>query len=127
MTSTVKTQDSITGQIDGLWGEFLNVWHNGFMGVGISNILISLLVFAVFLVLRGVLSKYILQAVQRWTKKSNTDVDDKIIEALILARRLFLRFGVLRLAHCLRGLGYLVRLLPLARRICSKTLLAVLQ
>ena len=83
MTSTVKTQDSITGQIDGLWGEFLNVWHNGFMGVGISNILISLLVFAVFLVLRGVLSKYILQAVQRWTKKSNTDVDDKIIEALI--------------------------------------------
>jgi len=65
------------------WNEVVSVWENGFMGVDIGNILIAIIIFALFLFLRGVLSKYILRTINIWTKKSDTDIDDKIIEAIM--------------------------------------------
>ena len=70
-------------QITNLWDEILNVWNNGFLGIDIGSIIVALLIFGAFLILRGVLSKYILHRLHVWASKSNTSIDDKIIKALI--------------------------------------------
>ncbi len=81
-TQTQGESDPFTDQVTGFWHEVVTVWDNGFMGVDIGKIVFAILIFASFLILRGVFSKYILHTIQSWTKKSETDVDDKIILAL---------------------------------------------
>lgn len=73
----------ITEQAGDFWAEVVDVWNNGFLGIDIGKIIVALLIFSIFLILRGVLSKYILQTLHLWTKKSSTDVDDKIVTALL--------------------------------------------
>ncbi len=79
---TATTSEALTNQMDNIWGEVLNVWNEGVLGIDIGSIIVALLIFGAFLVLRGVLSKYILSRLHRWTSKSNTSIDDKIIKAL---------------------------------------------
>ncbi|MGH1402781.1 MAG: mechanosensitive ion channel family protein [Alphaproteobacteria bacterium] len=64
------------------WDEVVTVWNDGFMGVDIGRILLALVVFAAFLILRGAFSKYIIHTIHRWTEKSDTDLDDQIIQAI---------------------------------------------
>lgn len=70
-------------QLNAFWDEVTTVWHNGFMGVDIGNIIIALAIFAAFLFLRGVFSRYVLHGLHRLTTKSKTDMDDKLIDALL--------------------------------------------
>ncbi len=70
-------------QLGILSSEAVDVWQNGFMGIDIGKIILALLVLGAFLILRGVLSKYILYRLHRWTSKSNTSIDDRIVNALI--------------------------------------------
>ncbi|PCI57044.1 MAG: mechanosensitive ion channel protein MscS [Alphaproteobacteria bacterium] len=78
-----ETPELITKQAGDFWAEVVDVWNNGFLGIDIGQIIVALGIFSIFLILRGVLSKYILHTLHLWTKKSNTDLDDKIIEALL--------------------------------------------
>ncbi|MGH1457006.1 MAG: mechanosensitive ion channel family protein [Alphaproteobacteria bacterium] len=82
MSQNTETPNSIIEQSQTLWNEVLSVWYNGFMGVDIGKIIVALLIFSVFLFLRGAFTKYILHTLHRWTEKSKTDIDDKIIHAL---------------------------------------------
>lgn len=77
------TPELITKQAGDFWAEVVDVWNNGFFGIDIGKIIVALGVFSIFLILRGVFSKYILHTIHLWTKKSSTDIDDKIIEALL--------------------------------------------
>ena len=61
----------------------IQVWNDGFMGVDIGKILIALLIFFAFMLIRGIFSRYVLARLHKWTEKSSTDIDDKIVEALI--------------------------------------------
>lgn len=61
----------------------IDVWNHGFMGIDIGKIIIALLVFLAFLLLRGLFSKFILIHLHNWVAKSETKLDDKIVEALI--------------------------------------------
>lgn len=70
-------------QIEEFWAEVVSVWQNGFLGIDVGNIIIALIIMFFFLVLRGVLTKYILYTLRRLTKNSKTDIDDKVIDALI--------------------------------------------
>ncbi len=83
MADKQTATDSVTVYTDNLWSEVIDVWHNGFMGINVGQIIVALGVFSIFLILRGVLSKYILHTLHAWSQKSDTDVDDKIIEALL--------------------------------------------
>ncbi|MGH1377482.1 MAG: mechanosensitive ion channel family protein [Alphaproteobacteria bacterium] len=83
MADKQTATDNITVYTDNLWSEVIDVWHNGFMGINVGQIIVALGVFSIFLILRGVLSKYILHTLHAWSQKSDTDVDDKIIEALL--------------------------------------------
>lgn len=80
---TTETIELAPEKVTDIWQEVMSVWQNGFMGVDIGKIIIALIILAFFLVLRGVLTKYILNTLHRWTEKSNTDIDNKIVDALI--------------------------------------------
>ncbi len=66
-----------------LWRETVDIWQHGFMGVDIGKIIIALAIFAGFLLIRGVFSKYALSRLQGWASRTDTKMDDKIVEALI--------------------------------------------
>lgn len=80
---TTETTDKKMTTMADLWAETVDVWQHGFMGVDISKIIIALAIFAAFLFFRGLFSKYILARLHTWTKRSDTEVDDKVIDALI--------------------------------------------
>lgn len=72
-----------TEQSTSFWNEVVDVWQHGLMGVNIGNIVVALSIFSVFLIFRGLFSKYVLQYLHNWTARSQNNVDDKIIDALI--------------------------------------------
>lgn len=82
-SEATKTIEIVPEQVTDIWQEVVSVWQNGFMGVDIGKMIVALVIFTFFLVLRGVLSKYILNTLHHWTQKSSTDIDDKIVDALI--------------------------------------------
>jgi len=69
------------------WNELTNmtieVWEHGFMGVDIGSLVIAVAIFGSFLILRGFFSKFVLYRLHLWAQKSETKVDDKVVEALI--------------------------------------------
>lgn len=68
---------------DNFLTEVTDVWEHGFMGIDVGNIIIALGIFFGFLVVRGIFSKYVLYRLRKLAEKSNTEADDKVIEALI--------------------------------------------
>jgi len=74
--------ESSGAPLTSIWDEVIDVWQNGFMGIDIGKFVIALIILSAFLILRGLLSKYILNSLIRWTKKSSTDIDNKIVEAI---------------------------------------------
>ncbi|NCC23126.1 MAG: mechanosensitive ion channel family protein [Alphaproteobacteria bacterium] len=65
------------------WAEVVGVWEYGFMGVDIGHIIVGVLIFAAFLLIRGLFSKYVLHKLHGWASRTDTDVDDKVVDALI--------------------------------------------
>ncbi len=64
-------------------GQVQEVWQHGLFGVDIGSIIIAIVIFGFFLVLRGILGKFILTRLADWAINSENKVDDKIIPALI--------------------------------------------
>ena len=65
------------------WTEVQEVWQNGFMGVDVGRIVIALCILFGFLIIRGLFSRYVLARLHRLTAKSKTNLDDRIVDALI--------------------------------------------
>ena len=61
----------------------IDVWQHGFMGVDIGSIIIALLIFLGFMLIRGLFSKFVLGHLRNWATKSSNNLDDKIVDALI--------------------------------------------
>ena len=61
----------------------IDVWTHGFMGVDIGSMIIALLIFIGFMLIRGLFSKFVLSRLHNWAGKSTTSLDDKIVDALI--------------------------------------------
>ena len=68
------------------WRDFWNlvqsVWSDGFLGFDIATLIISLGIFAGFLVLRGLFTTIIIHQIKYWSKKTKTTWDDQIVDAL---------------------------------------------
>lgn len=80
------TKSILSGSIKD-WDSFLamskDVWQHGFMGIDIGSIIVALLIFLGFLLIRGIFSRYVLGKFQNWAKKTTTRIDDAIVDALI--------------------------------------------
>lgn len=64
------------------WALVVDVWKNGAYGVDIGKILAAILIILVFLVIRRLFSKFILNRLSKLTEKSETDFDDELFVAL---------------------------------------------
>ena len=73
---------SITGDFQKYWELTKSVWQNGVYGVDIGSILVALAIFGLFFFLRGLFTRFVLGAVGRWAKRTETEIDDYLIEAV---------------------------------------------
>ena len=64
------------------WGLVVSVWDQGFLGVDIARIGIAILVFALFLLLRGLLTRFVLNWLKMLATRTRSYLDDEIIAAL---------------------------------------------
>ncbi|MEM7651082.1 MAG: mechanosensitive ion channel domain-containing protein [Pseudomonadota bacterium] len=83
-TSSESTINDIATKDWGeLWTMTKEVWEHGFMGIDIGKILVALLIFGAFLLIRGLFSRFVLSQIKNYAMKSTNTLDDKIIDALI--------------------------------------------
>ncbi len=61
---------------------FLDVWNNGVFGINATDIIISLLIFLLFYLLRRLIARFILNRLSKIVSKTNTQIDDAVIEVL---------------------------------------------
>ncbi|NOZ66982.1 MAG: mechanosensitive ion channel family protein [Alphaproteobacteria bacterium] len=59
-----------------------DVWEHGAFGVDIGKIVLALLVFFFFLIIRRLFSKFVINRLKALARKTKNDMDDQIIEAL---------------------------------------------
>lgn len=59
-----------------------DVWEHGAFGVDIGKIVLALLVFFFFMIIRRLFSKFIINRLKALARKTKNDMDDQIIEAL---------------------------------------------
>ncbi len=59
-----------------------DVWQHGVYGVDIGKIILALLVFFFFLMIRRLFSKFIIGRLKVLTRKTKNDMDDQVIDAL---------------------------------------------
>lgn len=86
---------NINSQFIEFWNIFLEVWKTGLLGYSIGDALLSAGIFLVFYSLRGLFTKLVLGALQRWVEKSKTTLDDQLVAVLAgPIRLLFVVLGI---------------------------------
>ena len=68
---------------------FFEVWKKGILGIDIFQILIGLGIFLIFLLLRGFISKIIINRLKKITKKTTNKLDDTFVKAMEGPARFF--------------------------------------
>ena len=58
---------------------FFDVWKKGISGVNISEIIIALLIFLLFLFLRGVFSKFVVKRLENYVLKTTNNFDNSLV------------------------------------------------
>ena len=61
---------------------FLSVWERGILGIDIFEIIIGLLIFFIFLIFRGIISKVIIKRLESIAKKTSNKLDDSFVYAM---------------------------------------------
>jgi len=64
------------------WALFSNVWAASFFGMSAWQILAGALILLLFLILRKIFARVIISRIRSLTKRTKTDLDDKILDAL---------------------------------------------
>ena len=62
---------------------FISVWDKGILGIDIGQIVIGLIIFLIFLIFRGLISKLILKKLEIISKKTTNKLDDTFVKSLI--------------------------------------------
>ena len=61
---------------------FIDVWREGISGINISEIIIALLIFLIFLLLRGLFSKFVIKRLEKYVSKTTNRFDNSLVESL---------------------------------------------
>lgn len=64
------------------WDLVVDVWQDGVFGIQISDSLIALAIFLVFMLARNLITRLVLRALKRATQRTQTDIDDHVLTAL---------------------------------------------
>ena len=61
---------------------FLDVWNNGVFGINATDIIVSLVIFLFFYLLRRLIARFILNRLSRIVLRTSNQIDDAVIEVL---------------------------------------------
>ena len=61
---------------------FYDVWNNGVFGINATDIIVSLVIFLLFYLLRRLIARFILNRLSRIVSKTSNQIDDAVIEVL---------------------------------------------
>ena len=61
---------------------FLDVWNNGVFGINATDIIVSLVIFLLFYLLRRLIARFILNRLSKIVSRTTTQIDDAVIEVL---------------------------------------------
>ena len=61
---------------------FIDVWKDGISGINISEIIIALLIFFAFLLLRGLFAKFIIKRLEKYVSKTTNRFDNSLVQSL---------------------------------------------
>ncbi len=61
---------------------FLDVWNNGVFGINATDIIVSLIIFLLFYLLRRLIARFILNRLSRIVLRTSNQIDDAVIEVL---------------------------------------------
>ena len=61
---------------------FLSVWDQGILGINFLEIIIGLVIFLIFLVFRGLISKLIIKKLELISKRTTNKLDDTFVKAM---------------------------------------------
>ncbi len=61
---------------------FLDVWNNGVFGINATDIIVSLIIFLFFYLLRRLIARFILNRLSRIVSRTSNKIDDAVIEVL---------------------------------------------
>jgi MscS family membrane protein len=68
--------------IKDFWQEFLTVWHIGILNTSLGDIFTAFGIFLTFLFARRIVFRFYSRALQKMTRRTKTDMDDRILEAM---------------------------------------------
>ena len=68
--------------INEFWSLVVETWEQGIRGVGVDDIIICLAIVIASLLARSLMNSYVLDKVAKFTERSETTLDDEIIESL---------------------------------------------
>ena len=68
--------------INEFWNLIVETWEQGIRGIGVDNIIICLGILIGSLIARSLMNTYLLDKIATFTEKSETKLDDEIIESL---------------------------------------------
>ena len=68
--------------LDKFWQLVVEVWHDGFVGVDIGLLLTALGILLGFMMIRGLFSRYVMGQLMAMARRTTTQFDDKMVEAL---------------------------------------------
>jgi MscS family membrane protein len=68
--------------MDGLIQIITNVWNEGFLGIGVTEIIVSMLIFVAGALIRAILLGRVLKWLEGLTANTKSEVDDVLLEAL---------------------------------------------
>jgi MscS family membrane protein len=71
-----------TASISEFWELVVSVWEQGFMGVDVGKILTAFFIFLIFLILRGLFTRIVVQQIVFWSSRTKNQIDDHLVEAL---------------------------------------------
>lgn len=69
-------------QFKAFWDLVVEVWRTGVFGIDIGQIIIALTIFTVFLILRGLITRFVIGALKLRVGRTKTHIDDEVVEAL---------------------------------------------
>jgi MscS family membrane protein len=64
------------------WEMVVNVWERGVFGIDVGRIVVAIAILAVFILARRLFTRFIIARVESAAKRTKTDLDNRIVEAL---------------------------------------------
>lgn len=69
-------------KLEKFWTLVVQVWRTGVLGIDIGHILGAMGIFLAFVVLRRIVSAFIMARLEAWTRRTKTDIDNRIVTVL---------------------------------------------